>query len=631
MKKNTIIKAFATFVAGCLVMGTVGCGSGAQTKEPFVITNTVGTVTVSENGENSVSTKDDGSVDFDLDDTKKVGLDVNSSATVTADGNKKIVRLENGGLYFYTTEKVAEGEEFIIEMDSLKVRITGTSGYIIYNEKTGIAKITLSSGHVHLIGTNPVTGGTNEVDITAGEYAQVCLLDFMEGSDSVRFEMSKVTPADLPPLLVQKIVADKEVFGRVVEETGWDAEEMTTIASNVGCVNAAVTGSDQYAAASTAAQSASMTALDTRYERAEEAEAAGVSLVGDNEVVVSGGDGPDEASVNAMPEVAQRSADTSSADLSAIEPEHKPKITLADATEADIKITGEADGRGRIELPSGDRTKADIKISGEAAGTQRVNVTPTGGSASDGGSSGGSSSSGDGSSSGGSASGGGGGSSSGDSSGGGSSSGGSSGGGGSSSGTDSGSGTTTPASTNKVTLSFDPNKLQAWIIEEGSSSRDLTSKDFNVGETVKIGALPADRYRQPVLTMPDGSTIEPTDGDGYYQYSFAMPSSEVTATLTADPEPTYNVSVVAYDGCTFTPNIKDGCVTSYYAGDNANIVIKDLPVSTADLKVILYSPEVGNDNNILVAESAYESDANGEITVRSFTMPQNNVIIYFAP
>ena len=156
MKKNTIIKAFATFVAGCLVMGTVGCGSGAQTKEPFVITNTVGTVMVSENGENSVSTKDDGSVDFDLDDTKKVGLDVNSSATVTADGNKKIVRLENGGLYFYTTEKVAEGEEFIIEMGSLKVRITGTSGYIIYNEETGVARITLSSGHVHFIGTNPV-------------------------------------------------------------------------------------------------------------------------------------------------------------------------------------------------------------------------------------------------------------------------------------------------------------------------------------------------------------------------------------------------------------------------------------------------------------------------------------------
>jgi len=76
MKKNTIIKAFATFVAGCLVMGTVGCGSVVQTKEPFVITNTVGTVMVSENGENSVSTKDDGSVDFDLDDTKKVGLDV---------------------------------------------------------------------------------------------------------------------------------------------------------------------------------------------------------------------------------------------------------------------------------------------------------------------------------------------------------------------------------------------------------------------------------------------------------------------------------------------------------------------------------------------------------------------------
>ena len=264
MKKNTIIKAFATFLAGCLVMGTVGCGSGAQTKEPFVITNAVGTVMVSENGENSVSTKDDGSVDFDLDDTKKVGLDVNSSATVTADGNKKIVRLENGGLYFYTTEKVAEGEEFIIEMDSLKVRITGTSGYIIYNEKTGVAKITLASGQVHLIGTNPVTGGTNEIDITAGDSAQVCLLDYLEGSDSVRFEMSKVNPADLPPLLVQKIVAIPEVFERVVEETRWDAGEMTGIAASASCVNAAVPGSDQYAAASAAAQSAAMTVLDTR-------------------------------------------------------------------------------------------------------------------------------------------------------------------------------------------------------------------------------------------------------------------------------------------------------------------------------------------------------------------------------
>ena len=612
MKKNTIIKAFATFVAGCLVMGTVGCGSGAQTKEPFVITNTVGTVMVSENGENSVSTKDDGSVDFDLDDTKKVGLDVNSSATVTADGNKKIVRLENGGLYFYTTEKVAEGEEFIIEMGSLKVRITGTSGYIIYNEETGVARITLSSGHVHFIGTNPVTGGTNEVDITAGESAQVCLLDFMEGSDSVRFELSKLTPADLPPLLVQKIVAVPEVFDRVVEETGWSADEMADIASTVGCVNAAVTGSDQYAAASAAAQTAAMTALDTRYERAEEAEAAGVSLVGDNEVVVSGGDGPGEAAVAAVPEVAQRSVDTSAADLSAIQPEQQPDDSRKNR--GDLEVAGRAnDGIGRIEIPSG--SEGNIKITDEA-GT-RVNVTPTGGSASDGGSSDGSSSSDGDSSSGGSS----------DS---GSSSGGSSGGGGSSSGTDSGSGTTTPASTNKVTLSFDPNKLQAWIIEEGSSSRDLTSKDFNVGETVLIGALPADRYRQPVLTMPDGSTIEPTDGEGYYQYSFAMPSSEVIATLAADPEPTYNVSVVADDGCTFTPNIKDGCVTEYYYQDSVSIVIENLPVSTADLKVVLYSPAVGDDNNILVAESAYESDANGEITV-SFPMPQNNVIIYFAP
>lgn len=615
MKKNTIIKAFATFVAGCLVMGTVGCGSGAQPKEPFVITNTVGTVMVSENGENSVSTKDDGSVDFDLDDTKKVGLDVNSSATVTADGNKKIVRLENGGLYFYTTEKVAEGEEFIIEMDSLKVRITGTSGYIIYNVKTGVAKITLSSGQVHLIGTNPVTGGTNEVDITAGDSAQVCLFNYEEGADSVRFEMGKISPADLPPLLVQKIVAVPEVFDRVVQETGWNPNEMTTIAASASCVNAAVTGSDQYAAASAAAQSAAMTVLDTRYERAEEAEAAGVSLVGDNEVVVSGGDVPDEAAVNAMPEVAQRAADTSSADLSAIEPEHKPD----DSKESRGGL--EVDGKAKTE----DITRGyevNIKITDEA-GTGEVNATPTGGSASDGGSSGGSSSSGGDSSSGGSSGGGGGSSSSGSSA----------------SGTESGSGTTAPASTYPVTLTFDTNELEAWIIEEGSSSQGLICKDFREGETVKIGANKLDHHEAPILSVP-GLAFNTTDGQGFtVLYTFTMPASDVLAILTAEPEPMYNVSVQYADGCTFArddadnplmPSIKSGCETSYYNNDHVSILIENLPIGVTDNidHVYLYRGTVSESN--FIGNATYARDDSGEDEI-SFQMTNSNVIIYFAP
>jgi len=324
-----------------------------------------------------------------------------------------------------------------------------------------------------------------------------------------------------------------------------------------------------------------------------------------------------------VPEVAQRSVDTSAADLSAIQPEQQPDDSRKNR--GDLEVAGRAnDGIGRIEIPSG--SEGNIKITDEA-GTQ-VNVTPTGGSASDVGSSGGSSSSDGDSSSGGSS----------DS---GSSSGGSSGGGGSSSGTDSGSGTTTPASTNKVTLSFDPNKLQAWIIEEGSSSRTLTTKTFNVGDTVKIGANKRDHHEAPILSLTGDLAFTTTDGQDFTAlYTFTMPASDVTATLTSAEEEKYSVSVQYADGCTFAkdtenndlmPSIKSGCETSYYNNDHVSILIENLPTGVINNQdqIYLYRDTVSDGNFYGNATYAHD-DSSGEDEI-SFQMTDSNIIIYFAP
>ncbi|MCR5099302.1 MAG: hypothetical protein K6B14_10170 [Lachnospiraceae bacterium] len=487
--------------------------------------------------DNVLETAADGSVDLLLDDTKMVGLDVSSVASFVQEGKKLSCNVEKGAIYFYTTDKVAEDETFAISSSTMMVGIRGTSGYVLFNEKTGVAKIVLTSGKVHLIATNPVTGGTNEADLDAGESAQVTLFDFMEGSDSVRFEFAKVTPADLPPILVKKIVDDPTVFAEVVDATGWDDKEMTTIAESVNCVIATDPQSTQFAADSGAALSDNLSSMDTVYDSAKAAADAGVQVDGENGVIRTdenagtdqGAGAADDANLTAATDNVLPDAPADQPQVN--ENEQQQQEQQQDQGNKDKSDSGnkkEDKGKSDNKDKKDDKDKSDNKDKNDSQDnknkTENKKTTSTGGSSGSSGRSSGSSGSSSDNNSGGSSSGG----SSNDQSGGGGSSGGS--------GTDSGTSeaeaeTDVPNAdgTYNVTLvgssqgslfyGTDPNSLS----ETGTASP---------GQQVFIRVVKENNYEVELSSNPgiSGGFTFANCGQGYEIYCFTMPARHVTVT-----------------------------------------------------------------------------------------------------
>ncbi|MBO6015678.1 MAG: FecR domain-containing protein [Lachnospiraceae bacterium] len=180
---------------------------------------------------NALSTQEKSYIDISLDDTKTVGLDEKSLAEFFQAGKKLEISLKEGGIYFYTTEKLKEDETFDIRTSTMIVGIRGTSGYVCVDKKTGVSKIYLTSGTVHVVGKNPVTGGTREIDVNAGESVMTHLFNDKEGQDSILFEIEKSKEEDLPLLLVNRLVQKPDVLERVVEETGYSEEKLIMLAN----------------------------------------------------------------------------------------------------------------------------------------------------------------------------------------------------------------------------------------------------------------------------------------------------------------------------------------------------------------------------------------------------------------
>ena len=149
---------------------------------------------------NTLTTGEDGSVDLNLDDTKAAGLDVSSRAAFEQNGKALTINVESGALYFYTTKELEDDESMDIVTQTMMVGLRGTSGYVIYNPKNGVSKLTLTSGKVHVTGKNPKTGGVNETDIYAGQSVQTYLYNYLSGKESIQFVVKDVTPEDVPPL-----------------------------------------------------------------------------------------------------------------------------------------------------------------------------------------------------------------------------------------------------------------------------------------------------------------------------------------------------------------------------------------------------------------------------------------------
>ena len=166
-----------------------------------------------------------------LDATKIVTMNENSRAEFLKAGKKIQLHLTDGRLFFQVSKKLADDESFDIRTSTMVVGIRGTSGYISVDED-GHERVYVTDGTVHIIGTNPVTGEVKEIDLNAGERVTVYLFND-KVKDSIMFFLEEVGGEEsLPSLIPVALAEDKELMEKVCGETGWEPEELQTLAED---------------------------------------------------------------------------------------------------------------------------------------------------------------------------------------------------------------------------------------------------------------------------------------------------------------------------------------------------------------------------------------------------------------
>ena len=147
-------------------------------------------------------------VGINLDDTKLATLDALSRSQFIKKLKKIQLKLSQGRVFFEVTKDLAADETFDIETSTMVVGIRGTSGYVEVDEQ-GQESLVVTDGHVHVIGTNPVTGEVKETDVYAGEGVTVYLFNDRK-VDSIEFHLEEVHEKDLPLLALRLMVESDE-------------------------------------------------------------------------------------------------------------------------------------------------------------------------------------------------------------------------------------------------------------------------------------------------------------------------------------------------------------------------------------------------------------------------------------
>ncbi|MBP8969599.1 MAG: FecR domain-containing protein [Lachnospiraceae bacterium] len=191
-----------------------------------------GTVTMEENGRmkdirenarlksgNAIDTSVQSLASIGLDDYKVVTLDEVSRAEFNQSGKYLNLNLRKGSLFFEVDKALADDETFEIETSTMIVGIRGTSGWVsVAGENESLI---VTDGHIHLIGTNPVTGEVKEIEVSAGQRVSVYLYNDRE-VDSIMFELEDITERDLPDFVLARLRENPELLDRVINATGWD-------------------------------------------------------------------------------------------------------------------------------------------------------------------------------------------------------------------------------------------------------------------------------------------------------------------------------------------------------------------------------------------------------------------------
>lgn len=168
---------------------------------------------------NALNTEEESYVSVGLDESKIITLNEKSRAEFTKKGKLLDLSLTKGSLYFDVNKPLKDDETFNIRTSTMVVGIRGTSG-LVTNDEEGETLI-VTDGHVHVVGTNPVTGEVKEIDVYAGQKIVVYLYNDRK-VDSIEFMLAEVTERDLPEFALRYLREHSETLDRVVKATGWD-------------------------------------------------------------------------------------------------------------------------------------------------------------------------------------------------------------------------------------------------------------------------------------------------------------------------------------------------------------------------------------------------------------------------
>ncbi|MBO4682136.1 MAG: FecR domain-containing protein [Clostridiales bacterium] len=171
----------------------------------------------------ALNTGADGLASVGLDNTKIVTLQNDSRAEFKKKNKQLELKLTKGAVFFNVTEKLKADEKFEIKTSTMTAGIRGTSGMVYYDAADGREALLITDGAVEVSATNPETGETKTALVESGQEIKVYLY-FDRVQDSVAFELSKVTEANLPKFAASRIAENEALAKRVCDANNWQKD-----------------------------------------------------------------------------------------------------------------------------------------------------------------------------------------------------------------------------------------------------------------------------------------------------------------------------------------------------------------------------------------------------------------------
>ena len=238
LKRNIFIVALLAVVAAAAFATACNKGNTANTMR---LLRTEGTVSIEDSKGNTkpvidnlrfqsgdaLVTGSDGLASVGLDETKIITLQNDSRSEFVKNGKQLELKLTKGAVFFNVTEKLRSDEKFEIKTSTMTAGIRGTSGIVYYDPAdAGRESLMVTDGTVEVSATNPADNVTRSVKVEGGKCVKVYFYENDVKHDSVEFELTEITEADLSQFMLNWLADDPELLSRICEFTGWDMDNL---------------------------------------------------------------------------------------------------------------------------------------------------------------------------------------------------------------------------------------------------------------------------------------------------------------------------------------------------------------------------------------------------------------------